>query len=186
MVMGDEMTLKKWKKISVIIIYLIAVLLHFLYDLIPGNFTAAFLPVNESVWEHLKMTLNAYLIFSILEYIILKKKNFQVNNYIFSLLTSSLGTILMTIVLFYPLFYTFGENVIVTQIIYLISIIFGTYLSFKVLTETTGEKILNILSALILLFFEFGFIYLTFNPRVDDIFIDKPNNKIGLYSYNPN
>ena len=29
--------------------------LHFLYDLLPGPFTALISPVNESVWEHLKL-----------------------------------------------------------------------------------------------------------------------------------
>lgn len=180
------MSLKKWKKISVIIIYIIAVALHFLYDFIPNNFTASFLPVNESVWEHLKMTLNAYLIFSIVEYIILKTKKIQVSNYIFSILTSSVATIIFTLVLFYPIFYTYGENVIITQIIYIISIVFGQFLSYKVMIETKNEKTLNILASLIILLLEFFFIYLTFNPRNSEIFIDKPNNKIGIYNYYEN
>lgn len=29
--------------------------LHFLYDLLPSPITAVFAPVNESVWEHLKL-----------------------------------------------------------------------------------------------------------------------------------
>ena len=29
--------------------------LHFLYDLWPNPLTAVFAPVNESVWEHLKL-----------------------------------------------------------------------------------------------------------------------------------
>ena len=29
--------------------------LHFLYDLLPGPLTALFSPINESVWEHLKL-----------------------------------------------------------------------------------------------------------------------------------
>lgn len=177
------MNYKLWKKISIILIYFIAVILHFTYDIVPGNFTAAFLPVNESVWEHLKMTFNAFLIYSIIEYIIFKVKNKHVNNFLFSILTSALASMLVTLVLFYPLFYTFGENVIVTQIVYLISIIAGVYISYLVQKDTNNEKTLNIMSFLILLFLEFGFIYLTFNPRTTDIFIDKPNNKIGIYNY---
>jgi uncharacterized membrane protein len=36
--------------------------LHFLYDLLPSPLTALFSPVNESIWEHLKLIYWPYLV----------------------------------------------------------------------------------------------------------------------------
>ena len=36
--------------------------LHFLYDLWPNPLTAVFAPVNESVWEHLKLLYAPFLV----------------------------------------------------------------------------------------------------------------------------
>ena len=49
------MTLKKWKIISCIGIFLLSVLFHFIYDWFPNFFTSLFSPVNESIWEHNKI-----------------------------------------------------------------------------------------------------------------------------------
>lgn len=45
---------RKWLTIGVLSI-LVGATLHFLYDLWPNPLTAVFAPVNESVWEHLKL-----------------------------------------------------------------------------------------------------------------------------------
>lgn len=41
-------------------------LLHFVYDFFPNAVTALFSPVNESIWEHLKLLYWPYLISSLL------------------------------------------------------------------------------------------------------------------------
>ena len=41
---------------TIVAVNLAATLQHFLYEWIPCNFIATFAPVNESVWEHLKLT----------------------------------------------------------------------------------------------------------------------------------
>lgn len=65
-----------------IIISLLAVGDHFLYD--KTRFIAfSFLsPVNESIWEHIKIIFFPYLIYSIAEYFILKPENAK--KYIYS------------------------------------------------------------------------------------------------------
>lgn len=40
---------------AIVAVNLAATLQHFLYEWFPCNFTATFAPVNESVWEHLKL-----------------------------------------------------------------------------------------------------------------------------------
>ena len=47
--------------------------LHFLYDLWPNPLTAVFAPVNESVWEHLKLLFFPVLVYTLFEIIVLFK-----------------------------------------------------------------------------------------------------------------
>ena len=86
------MNLKKVTIISIISIFLISFLSHNLYKWIPNNLIAIFFPVNESIWEHLKMAFTSTMIYSVIEYFILK--NIKHNNFALSILASSLVTIL--------------------------------------------------------------------------------------------
>ena len=61
------MTLKKWKVISVILIFLFSSLFHFIYDWFPTFFTSLFFPVNESIWEHNKIIVMSFLVLAIFE-----------------------------------------------------------------------------------------------------------------------
>lgn len=68
------MTLKKWKVISVVGIFLFSALLHFIYDWFPNFFTSLFFPVNESIGEHNKIIVGSFLFWAIIEKIYYKKK----------------------------------------------------------------------------------------------------------------
>lgn len=57
--------LKKWEIANWIWIIAAGSLLHFVYDLTGENpFVGVFVPVNESVWEHLKLLLLPVFLFS--------------------------------------------------------------------------------------------------------------------------
>ena len=60
------MTLKKWKVISVVGIFLFSALLHFIYDWFPNFFTSLFFPVNESIGEHNKIIVGSFLFWAII------------------------------------------------------------------------------------------------------------------------
>lgn len=51
------------------IIFILASLLHFAYDLSPNVLTALFGAVNESIWEHIKIFSVAYLFYAFIEYL---------------------------------------------------------------------------------------------------------------------
>ena len=72
--------LKKWKIISPIILFLLSFPIHFLYTWFTNIITSFFAPVNESIFEHMKMIYTTYLLFSLIEYIYIKFKNIKVNN----------------------------------------------------------------------------------------------------------
>ena len=84
------MNLKKIKIISSIGIFLLCFLFHFLYNWFPSSLTAIFFPVNESIWEHMKLLFSAVIFFGIIEYIILQKFKISYNNFFASLFVSAI------------------------------------------------------------------------------------------------
>lgn len=68
------MSLKKIKIISIFGIFVLNFISHFLYEWMPNTLFSIFFPVNESIFEHMKMISTSILIYSIIEYIILKKQ----------------------------------------------------------------------------------------------------------------
>jgi Na+/H+-dicarboxylate symporter len=66
---GVLLNLKRWQITGFIITILLGTLLHFTYDWSGQSpIAGALSPVNESVWEHLKMLIVPMLLFGIAEY----------------------------------------------------------------------------------------------------------------------
>ena len=170
--------------INIILIIVISTIFHFAYELLPNNIIASFFPVNESIIEHMKMIFNSYIVYTIIEYFILKKYNIiENNNHMFKLLTSSLICMFLTMIFYYPFYYTFGDNFIYTMSTYILSIIISSLISCNLNKDLVSDKYMNILSFIIILLLEFIFIYSTFNPKEAELFIDHTNNKIGVFNY---
>lgn len=69
------MMYKKYKTLEIIgffVVSALAVGFHFLYDATQSPILAAVSPVNESIWEHIKIIFFPYLIWAIVEMLILK------------------------------------------------------------------------------------------------------------------
>ena len=76
------MNLKKMIFVNTIITFLLCFLTHFLYEWFPNPVFSIFFPVNESIWEHMKMLYTTFLIYSIIEYFIMKKFAIKHNNFL--------------------------------------------------------------------------------------------------------
>ena len=63
--------------ISILFIFLIGFIIHNLYEWCPNIVTLILSPVNESVFEHMKMIYTSYIIWIIVKYFILKKYNWD-------------------------------------------------------------------------------------------------------------
>lgn len=74
------MNLKKIKILGVVIITILSFISHFAYDIFPNIIFSFIFPVNESIWEHMKILFTSTLIYSLIEYILLKKYNITYNN----------------------------------------------------------------------------------------------------------
>lgn len=180
------MNLKKVSIINVLGIFLLSFLSHFAYDLFPNTLTSIFFPVNESIFEHTKMIFTTMMIYGIIEYFILKKE--QRKNFLSALLISALITIIVLVLIFTPYFYLSGksENMIITLIIYFISIVVGQIFSYFILNSKKEYNVLNIVSliSIPIIFTIYGI--LTYYPVKSGLWYDYSNNKYGLYTYYTN
>ena len=94
-----EAGVKKWSLAGVIVLIVLGSILHYVFSW-TGEATMAglLLPVNESVWEHLKMGYWALVLFSVFEYPQLKDK---VNNYFLAKLAGIIALELTILIIFY-------------------------------------------------------------------------------------
>ena len=179
------MNLKKIKIIAVIGIFLLSFLSHFAYDIFPNLIFSFIFPVNESVWEHMKIIFTSTLLYGIIDYILLNKYKIKYNNFPFQLYFTALSSIPIYLVIYLPLYKLIGENLIVSILLLLIVYIIEQYISYNILKEKE-IKILNIITIPTILLSYLGFIYLTYNPIHNYIFYDIQDKKYGISEYRKN
>ncbi len=108
---------------------------HFLFDLSGENrFIGLFTPVNESVWEHLKILFFPFIVTMIIEYFIYGKRAY--NFYTSKLFGLTVG-LLSVITNYYTATGAFGINNMLTNIgIYVLSVILAYALSYMRMLKT--------------------------------------------------
>lgn len=162
-----------------IFIFLIGFIIHSLYEWCPNIVTLILSPVNESVFEHMKMIYTSYIIWIIIKYFILKKYNIKENNFLLKELLTFLSNITLFLTIYWPIYSKFGENMLVTLTIYLISIIISQVLNYFIEFKK-DSNVLNIISLLVIFLIYAFTTYLTYNPPICKFFLDPTNNSYGL------
>lgn len=174
--------MKKVKIWSIIGIFLISFLCHFMYDWFPNTFFSIFFPVNESIWEHMKIIFSAILIYSPIEYFLLKKKDIDFNNFLLSNVIMGISGIVIYLIIFIPIYLMIGENMIVS-----ISLLFITY----IIVEIIGYYILNLkpikyqgyIATFLIIITYIIFSYFTYQPIKNFLFYDTKEEKYGIDIY---
>ncbi|MEG0451906.1 MAG: DUF6512 family protein [Coprobacillus sp.] len=111
--------------ILTVVEFILGSFMHFLYDLCPCFLTAMIAPINESIFEHLKLALYPMLFVS---FIVLWYRH-QFNNKTLTALFFGIIVAIASIVLIYY-FYRYGlgiESLVLDIILLLVSIGFGNY-----------------------------------------------------------
>ena len=73
------MSLKNLKILGVILAFFLSFIFHSVYDLFPNFITSIFFPVNESIFEHMKIIFGCILLSGVIQKIIVIKKNLSYN-----------------------------------------------------------------------------------------------------------
>lgn len=173
------MNLRKFFTINTIAIFLCMFLFHFLYDLFPNFLTAIFFPVNESLFEHLKLMYVTEIIVGLIAFLILKKKKLKLKNYFLGLFSSTIVNIILFFIIYLPIYERYGEGIVYTMLIFLTVLIITEYL-FYLITLQKEKTILNAISIILIAITWFSLIYLTFNPRKTPFFFDTKEERYGL------
>ncbi len=165
--------------IGVVVIYLTAVFLHFVFDLTNGSvLSILFGAVNESVWEHVKIFAAGYTFWAIFEILWLKPpfKKFVVAK-TFSLYFLSLSII----VFFYTYtFFTKQAYLIADIIASVVFVILSQYISYRLtVSENNIKDYFSVACMLLMTYFLMFFSFTMFPPKID-LFKDPVTGMYGI------
>ena len=172
-------TILKFEIISTIIIMVLGTLLHFVYDWTNNNVIVGVIsPVNESVWEHLKLLFYPMLLMLIVGYCY-KGKN--IPNYVCSKVIGIIVSVLFTVIFHYTYSGIIGESIELVDIgSFFVAVLLGQYISYKKMKSSYDcNKTLSI--AILLIMFICFTVFTFFPPRIN-LFKDPIENLYGTKS----
>ncbi len=168
----------KWELLGIFIIFFLGAIIHEAYRLSGyNNIVALFAPVNESVWEHLKMAVTAILLFSLIESFFIP----EVNNFILAKTCSIyLVPILITGMHYFYKQLIGSHNLTLDLLVFLIAIAAGQLVSYGLLISSKHYTKLTTLALAADFIIVLLFVYATFNPPKIPIFKDGPTGLYGM------
>ena len=169
----------RWELGGIAFIVILGSLLHFVFewsgDALPVAWLAA---VNESVWEHLKLGFWPALIYAALEYSRFGK---SANNFFFA---KTLGIYLIPItivVLYYAYTAILGHDLLIVDIaIFVVAVIVGQLVSYKLLTVSPLPVRLNRFAPIAVVVLGILFVLFTFYPPHMHLFWDSGTGGYGI------
>ena len=171
--------MKKIKIIGVFLIFILSFISHFMYEWFPNTLFSILFPVNESIWEHMKLIVTPVLIFSLIEYILYKRKNISYNNFILSYAISMILGIIIYLMIYLPIDYIFGHSMIFAISLLFVIFIIVEIISYYIMNyrEIRYSNLIGII-LIIIMYIVFG--YLTYNPILNYLFYDTSKKIYGI------
>ncbi len=169
---------KKFCIINIFLTFACSFIVHGMYHWFPNVITSIF-PVNESLFEHMKLIFLSPIISSTILYFIFKINGHLINNILFGLVISTIFNIVIFYLVYLPLYYAIGHSLILTLSIYFITIILSQYLYFLIIEMNNSQK-LNTISLVMLIIITFILTYFTYHPLKIDFFKNSEDNTYGI------
>lgn len=165
--------------ISFVVSTCIGVLSHFLFALLNNSIIISWLvPINESIFEHLKLLFYPFLLVSLVE-LHIKKKSIK-NYFPYRLFSITLAIIILPI-LYYGIKACVGNVGFINILLYFLCMGLAYYLSYKAekkqLVPTISMRFIAIAMTILLIFL---FTIMTYFPPELELFRDPINNTYGL------
>lgn len=173
------MSLRKLKLLGVIIAFVLCFPIHFLYDKFPCFITSIIAPVNESIWEHMKILFTSILFSGVIQKIIVKVKYLPYKNVCISNIVAALSSVFIYLILFIPIYNSIGENLPITIFLMFIVVIISQIITIFIIKLKKDLHMENwaILLAIII-YLIFGI--LTYSPPQKEIFLDTTTLNYGI------
>lgn len=151
---------------------------HFGYELAGRNYLVGLIaPVNESVWEHLKIVFFPLVLTSVVAFIKLRpiKSNFWTG-----LLLGSIAGMLITFFGFYLYTSLIGDSLVGDIILYILAIIASTFIVWWFMKNSKKIEWLEILSSVGIIIIASMLIYLTIRTPKLKPFIEESSGSYGI------
>lgn len=172
-----------WILLGIPVIILMGSLMHFVYAW-SGNLTIVgiFDPVNESVWEHLKMAFWPVLFWWFLGYLIYREGDkISVNHWFFSCAISAMVCPLFIVTFYYTYTGAFGIHSLLLDIASLfLSIITGQLAALHVYNYAKPNKCCLYCAYALVLLIALAFVIFTFLPPHIPLFLDFSTGNYGI------
>jgi hypothetical protein len=172
-------TALKWEIWGFLFIILLGSGLHFAFEL-SGNtpWVGAFAAVNESVWEHLKLTFWPSILWAVLEFPRLRRTT---HNFWWA---KAIALYLMPIIIT-VCFYTYtaftGHSMLPVDItIFAVAVALGQYVSFRMLAVNVKAARLNCLGLLLILLLGVAYVAFTYLPPHVGLFREEFSGRYGI------
>ena len=169
---------KKFVILNTILTFIVGFFVHGIYNWLPNTITSIF-PINESLFEHMKLIYYSPIISSLILYFLFRRKNYYINNYLFGLIVSIIFNIIIFYLVYLPIYYEMGESLVMTLIIYFITIILSNYL-YYLIVEMSYSKKLSKISFIMIIVIGGILTYFTYHPLKIDFFKDPNTNNYGI------
>ena len=174
----DYDKLKKWEVAGTFWIIIVGSILHFVYDWSnKSRVIAMFSPVNESLWEHLKLGYWPLLFFMLIEYWFVRK---YTNSFFIAKTSGILAMSFLIIIVFYSYTTIMKRHILIIDIgSFIVGAILCQYISFKLMKRNLNN-FLNRTGFLIFILIGVAFIFFTFKTPHLDIFKDPSKGIYGI------
>lgn len=169
----------KWELIGIAAISVLGSLFHFVFGW-TGNVAAVgfFTPVNESVFEHLKLTFWPTILYAALSYKWLKPIT---NNFFLAKAIALYIMPLIIIIIFYSYTSFTGDSIVAVDILtFFIAVAGGQFISYGILKMKPLSRWFNLLSPVFIVVLALVYGLLTFFPPHLSIFMDSNTGVYGL------
>lgn len=171
--------IKRWSVIGIIAITILGSCLHYVYAW-TGHSTiiGAFVPVNESVWEHLKMGYWSVVLFSVAEYFLMRH---SINNYFPAKTVGVLALELAILLIFYGYCFMAGkDNLLIDIFSYVLGAILCQYLTYGLFRYKPVPVLFKRISLVVFISTGVLFAVTTYYPPHWEIFKDGNDNTYGI------
>ncbi len=173
----EKKQIRIWEIAGILLIAAFGQRWHYLFDTWPDAWTGAISPINESIWEHLKLYLVPTLTFAAVEYLFIRK---SARNFLLAKAASLYCMVLVMVVVFTTTYLIIGHDILAISIaIYLVSIALGQWVGYRILTGRPLGKIAAAIGAFAIMLLAGLMVGFTFAPPHIPLFFADPAS--GLY-----
>jgi hypothetical protein len=172
-----------WILLGIPFIIVIGSMMHFVYDW-SGNLTIVgiFAPVNESIWEHLKMTFWPTLFWWLLGYLLLHKTSrIATCQWFFACSISLIVCPLVIVSFYYSYTGAFGIHSLILDIFSMIlGVIIAQFLALHIYRYINSSFLYCMIAFATIFILMIAFIYFTFSPPQIPLFLDSSTGSYGM------